>query len=146
MSTGLGPRPGHWLRPVLADVPLERLNTAHVEEVFSRIARFNAEVTAQKAAGRALIEIDGDVRAQPRICGPSTQQRIFATLRAALNAAVKARKITWNPCAGIELEPENAAEAERWTPEQAARFIAATAADPLGLLFRIMILRGARRG
>jgi integrase len=135
-----------WLLPVVADVPLERLNTAHVEEVFSRIARFNAEVTAQKAAGKALIEIDGDLRSQPRICGPSTQRRIFATLRAALNAAVKARKITWNPCAGIELEPENAAEAKRWTPEQAARFIAATAADPLGLLFRIAVLRGARRG
>jgi integrase len=59
---------------------------------------------------------------------------------------VKARKITWNPCAGIELEPESAAEAKRWTPEQAARFIAATAADPLGLLFRIAVLRGARRG
>ena len=39
-----------------------------------------------------------------------------ATLRAALNAAVKQRQISWNPCAGIELEPENPAEAQRWTP------------------------------
>jgi hypothetical protein len=27
-------------------------------------------------------------------------------LRAALNAAVKQRQISYNPCAGIELEPE----------------------------------------
>jgi len=135
-----------WLLPVLAGVPLERLNTTHVEEVFSRIARFNAEVTAQKAAGKALIEIDGDLRSQPRICGPSTQRRIFATLRAALNAAVKARKITWNPCSGVELEPESAAEAKRWTPAEAARFIAYVANDSLGLLLRIAVLRGARRG
>jgi len=99
-----------WLNPVLGDLPLERLNTSHVSEVFDRIARFNADLERQRAEGRALIEIDGDLRAQPRICGPSTR-RIFATLRAALNAAVKARKITWNPCAGVELEPENPAEA-----------------------------------
>jgi integrase len=99
-----------------------------------------------RQAGRALIEIDGDVRSQPRICGPSTQRRIFATLRAALNAAVKQRKITWNPCAGIELAPENASEPRRWTPQQARTFITHVAGDPLGLMYRVMVLKGVRRG
>ncbi|MGH3255351.1 MAG: tyrosine-type recombinase/integrase, partial [Streptosporangiaceae bacterium] len=63
----------------------------------------------------------------------------------ALNAAVKRHQIPFSPCAGIELEPENPAEAQRWTPVEAARFIASTAGDPLGLLYRVMVLRGCRR-
>jgi integrase len=39
-----------------------------------------------------------------------------------------------------------AARARRWTPAEAARFIAYTAGDDLGLLFRIMVLSGGRRG
>ena len=46
---------------------------------------------------------------------------------------------------GVELEPENPPEAKRWTPEQARQFIEATADDPLGLAYRVMILSGSRR-
>ncbi len=139
-----------WLKPHLGHLPLERLNTAHIEGLFTTIERFNSELERQRGAGKALIGIEGDVRSQPRICGPSTQRRIFATLRAALNAAVRARKTTgldWNPCMGVEdLAPEAPAEAKRWTATEAAQFIAAVADDPMGLLFRIAVLRGARRG
>jgi integrase len=67
------------------------------------------------------------------------------TLQAALNDAVRKRQLTWNPCVGVELGPEEPAEGRRWTPAEAARFIDATAADPVGLMFRIAVLRGARR-
>lgn len=135
-----------WLKPLLGHLPLERLNSGHVEELFKTIERSNGEIRQQRAQGTAHIEISGDLRAQPRICGPSTQRRIFATLRAACNAAVKQRRITWSPCIGIELEPEAPAERQRWTAKEAATFIAVTADDPLGLMFRIAVLRGARRG
>jgi integrase len=59
---------------------------------------------------------------------------------------VKQRKITWNPCTGIKLEPEAPTERQRWTAEEAATFIAAAVDDPIGLMFRIAVLRGARRG
>lgn len=134
-----------WLKPQLGHLPLERLNSGHIEDLFVTIARFNAELERQRAAGRAVIEIEGDVRSQPRICGPSTQARIFATLRAACNAAVRQRKISWNPCAGVELEAPQARERDRWTPAQASRFIAHVADDPMGLMFRIAVLRGCRR-
>ena len=75
----------------------------------------------------------------------ATRHRVLATLRSALSAAVKQRQIPWNPCAGIELEPENPAEAQRWTPAEAARFLAYVADDPMGLMFRVMVLRGCRR-
>jgi integrase len=135
-----------WLSPVLGDVQLERLNPGHVEAVFDRIDVFNAEVERQRAEGRVLVQIDGDLRAQPRITGPSTKRRIYATLRACLNDAVRKRLITWNPAVAVELDPEAPAPRQRWTPEQAARFITATAGDPMGLMFRIAVLRGARRG
>jgi integrase len=135
-----------WLEPVLGDVPMERLNPGHIEAVFDRIDDFNAEITRQRAEGRPLIEIDGDLRTQPRVTGPSTKRRIYATLRACLNDAVRKRMITWNPAVAVELDPEAPAPRQRWTPEQAARFIAATADDPMGLMFRIAVLRGARRG
>jgi integrase len=136
----------NWLVPHLGHLPLERLNAGHVAGLFATIDRFNDEIQRQRAEGKALITIEGDVRSQPRIVGPNTQRRIFATLRAAMNAAVKQRKIIFNPCAGVELDPETPAEAKRWTAGQAARFITATAGDPLGLMFRVAVLRGARRG
>jgi integrase len=102
--------------PVIGDVPLERLNAGHVEAVLTAV---------------------------PGSAG--TRRRVLATLRAALNTAVKQRQITWNPCTGIELEPENPAEAGRWTPAEAARFLVSTADDPMGLMFRVMVLRSCRR-
>jgi integrase len=75
-----------------------------------------------------------------------TRHRVLATIRTALNAAVKQRQITYNPCAGIELEPENPAEAKRWTQAETRQFITATADDPMGLMFRIAVLNGERRG
>jgi integrase len=136
----------NWLRPHLGHIQLERLNAGHIAGLFTMIGRYNAEIIRQRAGGRALIVLDGDVRSQPRIVGPTTQRRILATLRAAMNAAVKQRKIMWNPCAGVELEPEAPATRQRWAPEQAARFLAATADDVLGLMFRLAVLRGLRRG
>jgi hypothetical protein len=121
-----------WLEPVLRDVPMERLNPGHIEAVFDRIVSFNAEIERQRAEGQALIEIDGDLRAQPRITGPSTKRRIYATLRVCLNDAVRKRMITWSPAVGLDLEPEAPAEGKRWTPAQAAQFITATAGDPDG--------------
>ena len=104
------------INPVIGDLPLERLNVGHLEAVLAAV---------------------------PGSAG--TRHRVLATLRAALNAAVKQRQITWNPCTGIEVEPENPAEAQRWTPAEAARFLGHVADDPMGLMFRVMVLRGCRR-
>ena len=136
-----------WLKPPLGHLPLERLNAGHIEELFAKIRQVNAEVMRQRAAGVAPmdVKIDGDVRGQSRECGPTTQLRVFATLRAALNAAVRQRKLNWNPCNGVELETPETEERQRWTPAEAAQFIARTARDPLGLMLRVAVLRGCRR-
>ena len=137
-----------WLKPQLGYLPLERLNAKHIEELFTMIWRVNVGVARQRAAGVAPmdVKIDGDVRGQSRECGPTTQLRVFATLRAALNSAVKQRKITRNPASGVELDSAEARERQRWSPNQAAQFIVATNDDPMGLMFRVAVLRGCRRG
>ena len=106
------------IAPVIGELPLERLNAGHVEQV--------------------LAAVPGSA---------ATRHRVYATLSSAMNAAVRQRLIRFSPCAGIELEPENPAEAQRWTPEQARRFITyvAEAGDPLALAYRVMVLRGCRR-
>jgi len=79
---------------------------------------------------------------------PGEPHRVFATIRTALNAAVKQRKIRWNPCAGVELPPETPARGKTWTPAQARQFFDRdeVRADELYLAFRIALFSTTRRG
>jgi len=140
IRTRLKPRPGHQ--------PLERLNAGHTEELFATIDRINTELAAQRAAGIAPmdVKIEGDERHQSRNCGPTTQLRVFATLRAAHNTAKRQRKITWNPCEGVELEQPETTERQRWTPAEAVQFIDAIAGDEMGLMSRVVVLRAPPPG
>ena len=105
-----------YIVPTIGDLPLKRVNAAHVEAVLAAVPGLAA-----------------------------TRHRVLATFRAALTVAVRARQITYNPCTGIELEPENPPEAQRWTPSEAKRFLEYTTDDPMDLMFRVMVLRGCRR-
>jgi integrase len=136
-----------WLKPHLGEIPLERLNAGHISRLLDTIGALNAGVAAQKESGKTPVRAAGDARSGiPRIVSASTQARIFATLRAALNSALKQRRIAYNPCVGVELEAPEPLQRQRWTPAQARRFLTVAADDPLGLMFRIAVLRGARRG
>jgi integrase len=135
----------HWLLPVLRDVLVERLSAAHCAMVFDRIEDINAEIRAAAAEGRPPV-LDGDVRSRPKVIGIASQHRVYAALREILNYLWKQRHvITFNPVYAVELEAEETPEGQRWTAAQAARFLAVTEADPLGLMFRLVVLRGARR-
>jgi integrase len=46
----------------------------------------------------------------------------------------------------VELDPETPAQRRRWSAREVLTFLNATADDGLGLLYRIAVLRGARRG
>jgi integrase len=136
----------HWLLPVLADVRLERLNGAHCAMVFDRIDEINDEIKTARAGERAPVLPD-DVRQRPQLVGVASQHRVYAALREFLNHAWKQRRaLSYNPVYAVELEPEETPEAQRWTAAEAVRFIVASRDDPLGLLYRIVVLRGARRG
>jgi integrase len=137
----------HWLLPVLADVPLERLDGSHCAAVFARIERINAAITAQRDGGRAYVHVEGDVRSRPKLVGIAAQHRIYAALREFCNYEMRrTRRLAFNPVYAVELPPEVTPEAQRWTAEQARAFLAASQGDPMHLLFRIVLLFGPRRG
>ena len=136
----------HYLIPLVGGIPLARLRAEHIAGMFATIREWNASIEAQRATGKVLIVLDGDVRKAPQVVGDASMHRIYATLRAALNAAVKGRLIQWNPCAGVELPAAPRREARVWGPEEAGEFLDATAVHRLHVAWRLVLLRGLRRG
>jgi integrase len=142
----LGQHGRNWLLPVLKDIPLDRLTGEHCAMVFERIDMFNEEIEAAREAGRKPV-LPGDVRGRTRHTGVATQHRIYGVLRVFLNHQwKKARKIPFNPVYAVELEPETRDAPLVWEPEQVDRFLEFTADDRLMLLWRLVLLRGFRRG
>jgi len=135
-----------YLVPYLGGIPLAELSPADVQQMFTAIIRSEA------ALGRPV--------------SAATLRRIHATLRAALNAAVRARLLTSNPGrwpelpAAVRPRPQvwTPALTERWQQEgwrpvvgvwtagQTAAFLAQVRDHRLYALFHLVALRGLRRG
>lgn len=135
-----------YLQPHLGAIPLRQLSVGDVQQMFITIMRHGS------VAG-------GDIT-------PATMKRIHATLRAALNAAVRERHIADNPARYVELPPtrrphavvwtaDQVVEWQRtgarpvvaiWTADQTARFLHAIADHRLYAVYHLIALRGLRRG
>ncbi|SDX70560.1 hypothetical protein SAMN05661080_00872 [Modestobacter sp. DSM 44400] len=77
---------------------------------------------------------------------PSSVRRIHATLRSALNDAVRRRMLRYNPAALAELEPMRRPEVRPWEPEELGAFLDIAAGHRLGVLFEVLAMTGLRRG
>jgi integrase len=135
----------NFLRPALGDIPLDRLQPEHIHDMLDLIEERNVEIELARKEGRRP-NLPGDVRKRKTVTGGATQQRIFATLRNALNAAWRMRRIDTNPCHFVEMPEVKRVPARVWSPEQVVAFLEHTAADPLYLMFRLVLLHGLRRG
>jgi integrase len=136
----------HWLIPVLEDIPVDRVTGEHCAMVFERVEMLNEEIEAAKAEKRKPV-LPGDVRARARFVGVATQHRIYAALREFLNYHLKVvHTIPFNPVFAVELEPETRGPVMVWTPAQVAHFLIFHADDRLYWLWRLVLLRGFRRG
>lgn len=133
-----------YLEPALGRIPLRELRGEHVQEMFNHLARGGKNGTPLSA---------------------STLARIRATLRAALNAAVRDGLLEQNPARHLELPRPRRPRAviwtedqvERWestgahpsvavwTASQTARFLHATREHRLYAAFHLIALRGLRR-
>jgi integrase len=101
----------YWV-PLIGHIYLGRLCTDDVAAAFTEIRRWNDEL----AAGRP-------VRRSQRHVGPAAMARIRDTLRAALNDALDAGLIGYNPAVrGIRMEPEGDRKPTPWTPGRVAAF------------------------
>lgn len=134
-----------YLKPFLGDIPLDRLRTEQIQEMFDRIGEWNAEIDEARKEGRTPM-CEGDVRKRVQIVSNSTQHRIFATLRNTLNVAWKMRRIAENPALFVELPPETNAEAVVWSPGEVLDFLDFIVGDELEAMFRIVLVHGPRRG
>lgn len=82
-----------------------------------------------------------------RKVGPARIQRIHATLRKALNDAVRRYKyLDYNPAQLVELERVPAPKAKYWNSKQAGAFLDAIVEERLYALFHLTVTRGLRRG
>nr|WP_285473572.1 site-specific integrase [Actinoplanes sp. NBRC 101535] len=156
-----------YLIPHLGDIPLQSLRTSHIQAMFTTLDQRNEQIRDAKA-GTDPIERTRFRGIRPM--GPSSMVRLYATLRAALNDAVRrARLIPTNPALGIELESGARPKARVWTPkaielwkatgdrpspvmvwrpEQAGQFLdhAQNHDAVLYPMFELILHRGLRRG
>ncbi len=154
----------NWLIPHLGHYRLDALTVEHISRMFDAMAERNDTITAARGSD------DADVRQSMRglrVMGAATMQRYRATLRAALNAAIRAQKITFNPATYVELPsgrrpkallwtPDRVERWQRtrqkpsrvmvWTPEQIGRFLDQAEGHPYYTLFHLIAYRGLRRG
>lgn len=178
------------LKPGLGHHRLDKLNVAHVQEFFDRIDDANETIAAENQARREqearakwgkasrppaieserlAIEREKLAAMPPyrTITGPATKQRIRATLRTALNGAIRRQLITFNPASWVELgsgkRPKAVLWSEQhvehwrktgekpsavmvWTPAQIGQFLDEAEGDRLYALFHLVAFRGLRRG
>ncbi|MER6812704.1 hypothetical protein ABT299_25865 [Spirillospora sp. NPDC000708] len=105
---------GH-LIPVIGHIRLDRLRAADVKAAFEAIDERNELITHAPTTG------DPEVRVRVKGCrvvGAATKHRIRATLRAALNKAIRERRIDLNVASLSELPPGKRPKALIWTPER----------------------------
>ena len=77
---------------------------------------------------------------------PGTVRRVLSTLRSALSHAVRMGSIDANPARGIKVPSSRSRTGRTWTPEESAVFLARLGADGPGVLLRLALTTGMRRG
>ncbi|MDE3721376.1 site-specific integrase [Nocardiopsis sp. N85] len=135
-----------YLNPYLGGVPLEELTPALARQAFERISRHTTP--------------------RGKLLSAATVQRVRATLRAALNTAVRERLLASNPAKGLRLDNGESARpvvwtdqavarweqgVERpavavWTVEQTRQFLDFVSDHALYALFHLVVMTGLRRG
>jgi len=111
-----------YLIPHLGHVQLNQLRAEHISVAYDAI-------------------LDGNRR-----IGPSTLRRIHACLSSSLNAAVKARRLDFNPAAQVRLPDAARPKVQPWEPAELGRFLDHIAGHRLGILFEVIASTGLRRG
>jgi integrase len=76
----------------------------------------------------------------------ATVQRILATLRSAMAHAVRTGLIHANPTSGVRVPSQVVRPIHTWTPDEAATFLEHLSDDALGVLQRLALTTGMRRG
>ncbi|MGQ4514258.1 tyrosine-type recombinase/integrase [Streptomyces sp. DW26H14] len=178
------------LKPGLGSYRLDKLTVGDVQDFFDAIDDANEVIAAENAArreqeararwgkasrppaaesARLALERERLAAMKPyrEVTGPATKQRIRATLRTALNGAIRRQLITFNPASWVELDSGKRPKAVLWTdqhvehwrrtgskpsavmvwtPTQIGAFLDAAEGSRLYALYHLVSFRGLRRG
>ncbi len=83
---------------------------------------------------------------QPKYLSNSSVRYVHATIRAALNDAMKKRIINYNPCLAVTLASRDKFEARTLARDEIATFFKACISSPIGMELLLMLMLGLRRG
>jgi integrase len=107
-----------YLVPYLGEIRIDRLRPGHLEAMYDGVNERNTTIIALRSSP------DPALRARVkgmRVVGAATVHRIHATLRKALNDAIRRdRLIDTNPALQVELPPARPPRAMVWTPQRVA--------------------------
>lgn len=155
-----------YLKPYLGHRRLDRLQIPHIGDLFDWFEERNEIIREARETGdrTRLSELPGK---RHRFVGPATQERIRATLRNALNDAIRRRLLTFNPAQFVELDRGARPKPLLWTDERVQRwretgevpgtvmvwtpaltgaFLDHAAEHRMYALFHLVAFRGLRRG
>ncbi|MFI6396167.1 tyrosine-type recombinase/integrase [Nonomuraea sp. NPDC050540] len=109
-----------YLNPYLGDIRLDRLRVSDIAGMFDAIEEFNDIIATERASGDPARILSVRYR---RPVGPTTMHRIRATLRHALNVAIRQdRLLDFNPAAVVELAAASKPKPVVWTEERVAQW------------------------
>lgn len=135
-----------WLQGWLVDRPFTKPSTlatyrCHVERHITPALGHHA------LTDLARVDIERFVHAFAASgVAPATVHRVVATLRSALGAAVRDGQLASNPVQGVRLPTVPNRPHSVWTVEQGRSFLASCGRDAMGVLFRLALVTGMRRG
>jgi hypothetical protein len=109
----------HWLVPQLGPIRIDRLTRAHLKGLLAAIEERNELVRHARASGNK--ELLAAVKGHKTV-GPATVERIRATLRKALNDAIRDDLLTANPATHPELPDVDRPKPILWTPTRVAHW------------------------
>lgn len=152
-ATGYRQHIKDYLKPHLGNIPMAKLTADDISRAYRTITE-QAKQKSAKAEQRAALLNSARARdglpEQPlrpvRVCGPTTLRRVHACLRAALQAAVRARRIPYNPAQGVTLPTPPRTEVKPWQAADLGRFLDHIQGYRLAVLFETIAATGLLRG
>ena len=142
-----------YLKPHLGHIPLTKLTAEDISRAYRQIMKASAEkITEHQRRQAALNEANARQGLPPvtlppvRVAGTATLHRVHSCLRAALNVAVRSRRLTFNPALGVQLPPERRASIAPWEPSELGTFLDHVQGHRLAALFEVLAFCGLRRG
>src|SRR5581483_10104812 len=105
-----------YLIPYLGHLRIDRLRPGHIDAMYDAIDERNTTITTQRASRE---QTNRDLIKGQRTVGAASQHRIHATLRKALNDAMRRhRYIDTNPALMVELPPARPPKPTIWTDQR----------------------------